>query len=215
LTKVLKIEPFAPFQLVLAATYSGAFHPTAEGEAAIADAIVSKARAVLSKYGQGPDDVSTSYDDAPAPAVPEPDRQIPDVQSVLSAPHDAAPVAGATPAAVQTVMPPSPAPQATEPHHPVSDANATLTTPHDAGGVSAAPLAPAAIPASEPVVQAHPATPSEPPIAKAAGDVSVTPLAPAAASGPEPAAAPVDPPVPGTTDDPPIRPFAPASGQPN
>ena len=56
ITKVLKIEPFAPFQLVLAATYSGAFHPTAEGEAAIADAVVSKARAVLAKYGQGPDD---------------------------------------------------------------------------------------------------------------------------------------------------------------
>ncbi len=40
---------------MLAATYSGAFHPTAEGQAAIADAVVHKARGVLAKYGQGPE----------------------------------------------------------------------------------------------------------------------------------------------------------------
>ncbi len=40
------------FQLLLASTYSGAFHPTAEGQAAIADAVVEKARVVLDKYGQ-------------------------------------------------------------------------------------------------------------------------------------------------------------------
>jgi hypothetical protein len=34
----------------LASVYSGAFHPTAEGQAAIADAVLEKARAVLAKY---------------------------------------------------------------------------------------------------------------------------------------------------------------------
>lgn len=51
--KALKIKSLSFFQLVLAATYSGAFHPTAEGHAAIADAVVEQARAVLHKYGQG------------------------------------------------------------------------------------------------------------------------------------------------------------------
>ncbi|MTD93661.1 hypothetical protein GIW81_04850 [Hyphomicrobium sp. xq] len=55
LQKVLKLDAFAWFQLVLAATYSGAFHPTAEGQAAIADAVVHQARGVLAKYGQGPE----------------------------------------------------------------------------------------------------------------------------------------------------------------
>ena len=36
--------------LLLASVYSGAFHPTAEGQAAIADAVVEKARGVLAKY---------------------------------------------------------------------------------------------------------------------------------------------------------------------
>jgi hypothetical protein len=52
LQKVLKLDAFAWFQLVLASTYSGAFHPTAEGQAAIADAVAFKARAVLEKYGE-------------------------------------------------------------------------------------------------------------------------------------------------------------------
>ncbi len=55
LQKVLKLNALSWFQLVLASTYSGAFHPTAEGQAAIADAVVHSARAVLKKYGQGPD----------------------------------------------------------------------------------------------------------------------------------------------------------------
>jgi len=55
LQKVLKLKTLQWFQLVLASTYSGAFHPTAEGHAAIADAIVEQARAVLEKYGQGPE----------------------------------------------------------------------------------------------------------------------------------------------------------------
>ncbi|MGE0856684.1 MAG: hypothetical protein AB7L18_11410, partial [Hyphomicrobiaceae bacterium] len=53
LQKALKLSSLSWFQLVLAATYSGAFHPTAEGHAAIADAVVEQARAVLEKYGQG------------------------------------------------------------------------------------------------------------------------------------------------------------------
>jgi len=97
LNKVLKIEPFAPFQLLLASTYSGAFHPTAEGQAAIADAVVEKARAVLAKYGEGPDHeadyLSSIKTDDPLPApVDEPGRDIPDVKSVLTAPAPGAPV---------------------------------------------------------------------------------------------------------------------------
>ena len=57
LQKVLKLNALSWFQLVLAATYSGAFHPTAEGQAAIADAVVDKARIVLEKYGAGQDRV--------------------------------------------------------------------------------------------------------------------------------------------------------------
>lgn len=57
LQKVLKLNALSWFQLVLASTYSGAFHPTAEGQAAIADAVVMNARPVLEKYGQGPDPV--------------------------------------------------------------------------------------------------------------------------------------------------------------
>jgi hypothetical protein len=52
LQKVLKLETLSWFQILLASTYSGAFHPTAEGQAAIADAVADKARAVLAKYGQ-------------------------------------------------------------------------------------------------------------------------------------------------------------------
>lgn len=52
LQKALKLESLSWFQLVLAATYSGAFHPTAEGHAAIADAVTDEAREVLRKYGQ-------------------------------------------------------------------------------------------------------------------------------------------------------------------
>lgn len=51
--KVMKYEYFSWMQLLLASTYSGAFHPTAEGHAAIADAVVAEAREVLAKYGQG------------------------------------------------------------------------------------------------------------------------------------------------------------------
>lgn len=50
--RVLRLSSVSWFQLVLAATYSGAFHPTAEGQAVIADAVASKARDVLAKYGE-------------------------------------------------------------------------------------------------------------------------------------------------------------------
>ncbi len=51
LQKALKLKSLSYFQLVLAATYSGAFHPTAEGHAAIADAVAEQARAVLERHG--------------------------------------------------------------------------------------------------------------------------------------------------------------------
>lgn len=50
--KVLNAQKLRWFQVVLASTYSGAFHPTAEGHAAIADAIMPTARKVLRKYGK-------------------------------------------------------------------------------------------------------------------------------------------------------------------
>jgi hypothetical protein len=50
LQSVLKSQGFAWVQILLAATYSGAFHPTAEGQAAIADAVTEQARRVLAKY---------------------------------------------------------------------------------------------------------------------------------------------------------------------
>jgi hypothetical protein len=50
LQNVLKTQTLSWVQLLLASIYSGAFHPTAEGQAAIADAVVDKAREVLKKY---------------------------------------------------------------------------------------------------------------------------------------------------------------------
>lgn len=55
LQKALKLQSLSWFQVLLASTYSGAFHPNAEGQAAIADAVVAKARSVLQKYGQQSD----------------------------------------------------------------------------------------------------------------------------------------------------------------
>ena len=42
------------FQVLLASLYSGAFHPTAEGQAAMADAVVVEARKVLARYEARP-----------------------------------------------------------------------------------------------------------------------------------------------------------------
>lgn len=47
---VLKNQGYGWVQLLLASTYSGAFHPTAEGHAAIADAVAEQARAVLQRH---------------------------------------------------------------------------------------------------------------------------------------------------------------------
>jgi hypothetical protein len=49
--RVMKLHSLSSFQLLLASIYSGAFHPTAEGQAAIADAVVVEARRILAKYG--------------------------------------------------------------------------------------------------------------------------------------------------------------------
>ena len=51
LQTVLKQQGYEWVQLLLASTYSGAFHPTAEGQAAIADSVAERARGVLAKYG--------------------------------------------------------------------------------------------------------------------------------------------------------------------
>jgi lysophospholipase L1-like esterase len=50
LQKILKTQKLSWMQPLLASIYSGAFHPTAEGQAAIADAVVAKSRAILAKY---------------------------------------------------------------------------------------------------------------------------------------------------------------------
>ena len=48
--KALSKQGYGWVQLLLASVYSGAFHPSAEGQAAIADAVVEQARGVLAKY---------------------------------------------------------------------------------------------------------------------------------------------------------------------
>jgi lysophospholipase L1-like esterase len=50
LGKVISAQGYAWLQLLLASLYSGAFHPTAEGQAVMADAVVEKARPLLAKY---------------------------------------------------------------------------------------------------------------------------------------------------------------------
>jgi hypothetical protein len=50
LGKVISAQGYAWLQLLSASVYSGALHPTAEGQAVIADAVVDKAREVLGKY---------------------------------------------------------------------------------------------------------------------------------------------------------------------
>lgn len=50
LQTVLGSQNFRWTQVLLASTYSGAFHPTAEGQAVIADAVAHRARVVLERY---------------------------------------------------------------------------------------------------------------------------------------------------------------------
>lgn len=52
--KALPTKTMNWFQVLLASLYSGAFHPTAEGQAAIADAVLPEARRVLGKYADKP-----------------------------------------------------------------------------------------------------------------------------------------------------------------
>ncbi len=47
---VMRSQGYSWVQLLLAATYSGAFHPSAEGHAAMADAVAGKARGIIAKY---------------------------------------------------------------------------------------------------------------------------------------------------------------------
>ena len=54
LQKALPTKTVNWFQVLLASLYSGAFHPTAEGQAAIADAVLVEARRVLGKYADRP-----------------------------------------------------------------------------------------------------------------------------------------------------------------
>ncbi len=50
LAEMLKLGHLAWVQVAIASSYSGAFHPTAEGHAAIADSVVREARGVLARY---------------------------------------------------------------------------------------------------------------------------------------------------------------------
>ena len=74
LQKALRLESLSWFQLLLASTYSGAFHPTAEGHAAMADSVTDKARQVLRKYRQESPELTAkanSVDQSPLlPAMP-------------------------------------------------------------------------------------------------------------------------------------------------
>ena len=106
LQKVLKFESLARFQLLLASTYSGAFHPTAEGHAAIADAVAEKARIVLQKYGQGPD---------PEPVVEETTAPVPPVDEPGAAMPSLPPDGAATTAPAPVPAPPPAPPPASEP----------------------------------------------------------------------------------------------------
>jgi hypothetical protein len=47
--KTLARRYWTPFQVFLASTYGGAFHPTAEGQARIADEVVDAARTALAR----------------------------------------------------------------------------------------------------------------------------------------------------------------------
>ncbi len=104
LTKVLKLESLQWFQLLLASTYSGAFHPTAEGHAAIADAVADKARTVLTKYGQGSEREAELEEDVPPPPAEEPWVPEPDLSQGLSPPPP-------TPAELGQANPNPPAPE--------------------------------------------------------------------------------------------------------
>lgn len=127
LQKVMKMDSFAWFQLLLASTYSGSFHPTAEGHAAIADALSDKARTVLRKYGAASDPEVETYDAPLPPPADEPMVEIPQLPSFGAA---AAPTQDAQPTA---------SPPATPTEH--APTPATMTAP-----LAAEPIAPPVAP---------------------------------------------------------------------
>jgi hypothetical protein len=193
------MDSFVPFELILASTYSGAFHPTAEGDAAIADATVDKARAVLAKYGQGSDTdamiaATSNPDTAPPPPVPEPGRQIPDVNAVLAAPPPQPPHESNG----RIILEREPAPQPL----PAASASPTVSDPANQAqstGVTQTPMPPLE----------QTTTGTLPPV-PAAGHSSA-PL-PAATRPADPMAAANPPASPADPAAPVIRPFAPATG---
>jgi len=159
ITKILKIEPLAPLQLLLASTYSGAFHPTAEGQAAIADAVTDQARAVLAKYGQGPDDsekIAISKDDDPlAIPLPDPNAGVPKVKAVVSGPDDVQsgplPQTESGPLDVKAGLAPTPAEGAASAVPATTDFGARPATGLDGNATTtAAPLPPAGTPQPPP-----------------------------------------------------------------
>ncbi|MDH4982848.1 hypothetical protein [Hyphomicrobium sp. D-2] len=204
LQKVLKLDAFAWVQLLLAATYSGAFHPTAEGQAAIADAVAHRARTVLQKYGQGTEKPALA---ATAPSMLDETGAAassigPGADSLLIAPGGAVP----PPAPIEQAPLPGVAPSGVE--TPAGAQGGVLTAqpgtlkaPVASGAVAKAIDAPAppkvgangAVPApatAGPVLENLP--PVAPPVAPAAPNAAPAAVpAPAtgAASAPAPAAA--------------------------
>ncbi|MFN0218184.1 MAG: hypothetical protein ACKVP4_05120, partial [Hyphomicrobium sp.] len=161
LQKVLKLDALASFQLLLAATYSGAFHPTAEGQAAIADAVADKARVVLQKYGQGPDPESAADEFAATPPpVEEPGVAIPDIKLQVRVP-DAAPS--------EPVVGPPPS-DAAKSDEPVAGA-----PPVDADLSPAAPVESAPLDAPTAAEGRRPFAPPSGEVASPQGDAATTP----------------------------------------
>ena len=71
LEKVLKLQTLSWFQLLLASTYSGAFHPTAEGRGGDRGRRRREGRGVLEKYARGPRQLVQHQ----GPADEDPSRQ--------------------------------------------------------------------------------------------------------------------------------------------
>lgn len=182
LTKVLKFESLQWFQLLLASTYSGAFHPTAEGHAAIADAVAEKARVVLTKYGQGSEREADVEEDVPPPTAEEPWVPEPDLSGGIT-PHTP------TPAELGQANPNPP--------------KAEYDEPAKAAGPQVPIGAPPA-PAPEPGSAAGPRVSSEPAhtgvVAPAAGSAEIEELPPIEPSLPDAASGGVAGPAVGAPD---------------
>lgn len=146
LQKVMKMNSLAWFQLLLASTYSGSFHPTAEGHAAIADALSDKARTVLRKYGQASDPDVETFDPPPPPPADEPLVEMPQLPPAAEA---APPTPDASPSA--TV---APADSAAPPATPAPEASPPPATPEPVQAPAGAPktiedlVAPESLPGS-------------------------------------------------------------------